>query len=130
VSVDVLLVEDDDLVRACLAEALHEAGLETTERASGEDAMELLVPAAKPPAVVVTDINLGPGMNGLAFAEEARRCWPSVAVIYISGRYQGLNALSGRDRFVPKPFPMGTLLRAIRDVGGAASGQAASGQKA
>ncbi|HTR18235.1 MAG TPA: response regulator [Acetobacteraceae bacterium] len=116
-TVDVLLVEDDDLVRECLAEALHEAGLETAERASGEDALELLTPDTKPPAVVVTDINLGPGMNGLAFAEAARRCWPSVAVIYISGRYQGLNELGGRDRFVPKPFPMGALLRAIRDVG-------------
>ena len=113
--VDVLLVEDDDLVRDCLAEALHDAGLDIEGSASGEDALAVLKGAAAP-KVLVTDINLGQGMDGLAFARAAREVYPGLPVVYISGRYGELRGLSSRERFLPKPFTAPSLLRAIADV--------------
>jgi CheY-like chemotaxis protein len=112
---DVLLVEDDDLVRDCLSEALHEAGLDIEGSASGEAALARLRRDAAP-KVLVTDINLGHGMDGLAFVRAAREVHPGLPVVYISGRYGELRGLSGSERFLPKPFTAPSLLRAIADV--------------
>ena len=111
----ILLVEDDELVRTCLHEALEDAGLMVTERASAEDALALLdVEGA--PCVLVTDINLGPGMDGLAFAARVRQRYPALSVVYISGRHPRLAKLDCRERFLPKPFHAASLVRAIHDV--------------
>ncbi len=112
---DVLLVEDDELVRDCLAEALHDAGLDIEGSASGEDALAMLRRDTAP-KVLVTDINLGHGMDGLAFARAAREVYPGLPVVYISGRYGELRGLTGRERFLPKPFTAPSLLRAIAEV--------------
>ncbi len=116
---DILLVEDDDLVRDCLFEALHEAGLMIEGIGSAEAALTLL-DADSPPGVVVTDINLGPGMDGLAFARAARQVCPGLPVVFISGRYAELRGMAPHERFLPKPFTTPALLRAIADVRAAA----------
>lgn len=113
--VDILLVEDDDLVRDCLHEALEDAGLVVADRASAEDALAFL-DLEGAPCVLVTDINLGAGMDGLAFAAAARRRYPALSVIYISGRHPRLAGLDHHERFLPKPFAAASLVRAIRDV--------------
>ncbi len=112
---DILLVEDDDLVRDCLFEALHEAGHLIEGLGTAEAALSLLN-ADHPPAVVVTDINLGAGMDGLAFARAAREVCPGLPVVFISGRYAELRGMSPVERFLPKPFTTPALLQAIHDV--------------
>ncbi len=108
-------MEDDELVRDCLFEALLDAGLRTKGSGTAEAALELL-DAAHPPGVVVTDINLGPGMDGLAFARAARKVCPGLPVVFISGRYSELRNMMPHERFLPKPFTTPALLRAIEDV--------------
>lgn len=122
---DILLVEDDDLVRDCLAEALHEAGLDIEGTDSAEAALGVLSRCVRP-GVVVTDINLGPGMDGLAFARRAREVCPGLPVVFISGRYAELRGMSASERFLPKPFTTPALLRAIADVREAGVREAAS----
>ncbi len=114
-ALDILLVEDDDLVRLCLHEALEEAGLSVSERSCAEDALAL-VALEGAPCVLVTDINLGAGMDGLAFAAALRRRFPGLRVVYISGRHQSLAKLDGCERFLPKPFRTDLLVRAISEV--------------
>lgn len=115
---DVLLVEDDDLVRATSAEVLVDAGLEVAEAASGEQA--LCMGSASPPAVLVTDVDLGRGMSGLDVAAAARRRWPGLGVLYITGRPGNLQGvpLRGRDRFLSKPFRAAALIDTVRDLMG------------
>jgi CheY-like chemotaxis protein len=115
VALDILLVEDDELVRDCLFEALHEAGLMIEGSGSAEAALNLLN-ADEPPGVVVTDINLGAGMDGLAFARAAREVCPGLPVVFISGRYAELTGLTANERFLPKPFSTPALLQAIAAV--------------
>ena len=114
---DVLLIDDDDLIRVCLLEALSEAGFETVEQSTGEAALRTVVDHG-PPCIVVTDINLGAGMDGRAFAAELRRQHPEVPVIYISGRYAEIKPLTSTERFLPKPFTTRSLLNAIEDLRG------------
>ena len=114
-TLDVLLVEDDDLVRDCLAEALHAAGLDIEGMPSAEEAL-MVLRREHLPEVVVTDINLGGGMDGLAFARAAREMHPNLPVVYISGRYGELRGMSEIERFLRKPFTAPALLRLIDEV--------------
>jgi CheY-like chemotaxis protein len=113
-AVDVLLVEDDDLVREMLGAALTDAGLDTTESASAEGALEII--SADVPTVIVTDIDLGQGMDGLALGRAARTRYPDLPIVYISGRYEQVSGLSAAERFLPKPFQTSVLLKTIAEI--------------
>ncbi len=113
----VLLVEDDELLRMCLADTLTEAGLRVTEMPNAERALAtaLTTPA---PDLLVSDVNLGPGMDGIALATEAHRRWPLLRVILMSGILGNLIGprLCPSDWFLLKPFRPDTLLRLIAEV--------------
>ena len=113
--VDVLLVEDDELIRDILGEALDEAGLDTVRTPTAEAALELM--GGDAPRVMVTDINLGSGMDGLELGRAARQRFPDLPIVYISGRYAGVAGLRQDERFLPKPFSASALLRTIAEFG-------------
>ena len=73
---EVMVVDDEPLVRELIVEELEEAGVVVSECASAEVALAVIPLNDLPPAVIVTDVNLGPGMDGLALASEVRRRWP------------------------------------------------------
>jgi two-component system, OmpR family, response regulator len=126
----VLLVEDEPRKRDAIAQALDRAGLGVAGAAASAGAALCAAaadPAGPPPAALVTDTDLAPGgMDGLALAEEARRRWPGLGVVYVTGRPSKLHGhvLRGRDRFLPKPVMPGAVVRAVRGLVGAASGRA------
>jgi two-component system, OmpR family, response regulator len=127
----VLLLEDEPRARDAIAQALDGAGLGVAgATASAEAALRAAAaadPAGPPPAALVTDTDLAPGgMDGLALAAEARRRWPGLGVVYVTGRPSKLHVhvLRGRDRFLPKPVMPGAVVRAVRGLVGAASGRA------
>jgi DNA-binding NtrC family response regulator len=114
----VLLIEDDDLVRMVLSETLGSDGIEVDGLANAEDAL-ILLGAGQVPDVLVTDVDLGPGINGFDLAEIARSRHPGVQVILISGTVpeeagQGPHRQS---RFFQKPFAPADLAAAIRQAG-------------
>ncbi len=114
---DVLLVEDGPLVRASAAEALRDAGLDVAEAASAEAALAAADGAAHgPPRVLVADLHLGPGMDGLSLGALLLRRWPQVGVVYATGHPEALDgrSLGPRERYVVKPFAPAALLRAVR----------------
>ena len=118
---EVLLVDDDPLIREAVADALGAAGLKVGQAADAEAALaadRIGTGAEPPPAVLVTDVNLGPGMDGLALAEAARRRLPGLGIVYITGRPSNLDghALGARERFLPKPFAPETVVRAVRSL--------------
>ena len=120
---DVLLVEDEPLVRELLAEDMADAGLDVAEAPSAEIALRVAdatAQAGQPPRILVTDVDLGAGMNGLALAREVRRRWPGVGVVYVTGRPSNLDghALGARERFLPKPFALPRLTVAVHDLMG------------
>jgi two-component system, cell cycle response regulator CpdR len=114
IAVDILLVEDDELVLDILGEALDLAGLDTARHTTAESALKEITRAA--PNFVVTDINLGAGMDGLELGRTARAQFPNLPVVYISGRYPEVRGLTEFERFLLKPFPAALLLRTIDDL--------------
>jgi DNA-binding response OmpR family regulator len=114
---DVLLIEDNVVVRAILAEMLDDAGLTVAELDDGEalfnDPQVLVLDR---PRVIVTDVDLGEGCHdGVEVAAQARRRWEGVGVVFLTGRPSNLHghALGRRDRFLPKPLARSSLVRTV-----------------
>jgi DNA-binding response OmpR family regulator len=124
--VRVLLIDDDALVRGTLAETLAAEGIEVDGLANAEDAL-ILLGAGQVPDVLVTDIDLGPGLSGLDLASIARERHPEMEVIFISGSRSASRdrRLGRRDRFLEKPFAPAVLADFIRAAAQAASPEGA-----
>jgi CheY-like chemotaxis protein len=108
-----LLVEDDPLVRATLAEALTDAGFEVIEAEDAESALDLIA-ARGDLVVLLTDINL-PGADGFTLASAARRLRPGLPVVYASGGTREADparALKGAG-FLAKPFSVSSAVQAL-----------------
>lgn len=113
----VLIVEDDDRIRASLRLALEDNGYRPIEAADGETALELMDEG--PPDVVLLDLML-PGIDGYETCRRIRRT-SDVPILIVSARVdshdvvEGLEA--GADDYIRKPFDVPELtarLRALR----------------
>jgi CheY-like chemotaxis protein len=119
---DVLVVEDEPLVREFVTEWLEEAGLQVGAAASAEVALTVVsAPSGRsPPAVLVADVALGRGaMDGITLAAELRRRWPGLGVVIITGHEPYLARCgppAPNERRLVKPFAPTALVRAVKDV--------------
>lgn len=115
----VLLVEDEDLIRMVLVDVMTDAGFEVIEAANAESALAL-TETAPCPDMIVSDINLGPGMDGLALTAALRRRWPAVPVLMMSGRVANFaGRQSGKaERFLSKPFLLDVFVQHVIDMVG------------
>jgi CheY-like chemotaxis protein len=114
---DILVIEDDPIMREALTDWLEAAGYGVRTAADGNTGLAAVKLAV--PAVVVTDIHM-PGTSGAAVISELKRDYPQITVIAISGMFNsghGLDAEAalalGADRALAKPFKRAELLRAI-----------------
>ena len=114
-SAQILLVDDDDLIRRSLAFTLEQGGYQTITAASAEDALSLV--KRDPPDLVLLDIGL-PGMDGL----QAMRHFQDqgIPVIFLTARRRELDEILGlelgAEDYVTKPFDADVLLARIRVV--------------
>ena len=103
----ILLVEDDPDIAAYTGMVLrHLVGARVIDAPGAEAALNAL--AAEPDVdLVVTDIDLGPGVDGLELTGEIRRTWPLLPVVVLSGHATFDHAVvamrAGASEFLPKP---------------------------
>ena len=104
----VMLVEDDELVRATLVDGLEDAGIQVAEFSDPEKALSP-PETVDPPDVVITDIDLGSKLNGFDVAAAVHHRWPSVRVLLISGLPAGHTGqrLDPRDGIYRNLSPIG-----------------------
>jgi len=111
----VLLVEDQDSVRAVVAEHLREFGYTVLDVADGAAALRLLRLGARAD-VLVTDVGLPGGLNGRQVADAARERRPGLPVLFITGYADG--ALDGQlapgMEVIGKPFALDALATRVR----------------
>lgn len=113
----VLLVEDDEALRAFMREVLEGAGYRVLQGANGIEALTLARSSTGPIDLLVTDLTM-PGKGGLEVARSLRPKRPALSVLYTSG-YAGGRALEDAqaDRggeLIRKPFSPGELLKSAR----------------
>lgn len=111
----VLLVEDDALLRECLAEVLDDDGWQVIAVASAAAALDYMELGVMP-NVLMTDLWLGAGMNGLTLIAEARYRWPMLHAVLASGADVGRLDMHPGDRFLGKPFSMDALIQVVTEL--------------
>ncbi|HXC26583.1 MAG TPA: response regulator [Stellaceae bacterium] len=113
-SLQVLLVEDDEMVAAGTLAMLEDLGHTTIEANSAAVALEILA-AHNDIDIVVTDHAM-PGMNGTELARRIRNSWPELPVVLVTGYADPPN---GFDPLLPrlaKPYrqqELGDLISAL-----------------
>jgi two-component system response regulator (stage 0 sporulation protein F) len=112
----ILIIDDEESVRALLRVALEAAGYEVTEAANGRQGLELY--RLRPTDLVIVDM-LMPVMSGLDMLLDLTREFLHAKVIAISGASGEQSVLDvakllGARQTLQKPFSMPRLLDAVR----------------
>jgi two-component system, NtrC family, nitrogen regulation response regulator NtrX len=115
-----LIVEDDEKIRASLLLQLREAGYAPQALSTAEEALANLEPAGSPlPDLLLLDVRLQ-GMSGVDLVRrlvEARRFPPTVIVSGEASISETVEALRlGVHDFIEKPFSRERLLQSIRNA--------------
>lgn len=112
----ILVVEDEVLVRAVIAEELRSAGCAVIEAGRGDEALVYLR-AGERIDLVFSDIQMPGTLNGLQLAERIRHDFPAIPVILTSGNARP-SPVSGFGLFVAKPYDItGTVTLILTKLG-------------
>lgn len=112
----ILLVEDEQPIRALVVDALELAGFDVFEAGTGDRAVDLIEAPPKEFTLLITDIDLPGDRNGLAVGGLMRRRHPTLPIIYITGRPGAVGPLGPKEALLPKPFRLQSLLRMVQDL--------------
>ena len=112
----VLVVDDDDDIRAGLIEFLEDHGHSAVGAANGEEAIALLDPSNVLPCLIILDLMM-PVMDGPTFRDEqrARPALANIPVIVVSA-YRDIETRArdlGAAHWLSKPLDLPALLRLV-----------------
>jgi signal transduction histidine kinase/FixJ family two-component response regulator len=123
----ILVVEDEDEVRALTSEFLGSAGYSVLTAKDGVEALEVAERLGNSIQLLLTDIVM-PKMRGTELAQKLKESFPKLRVVYMSG-YLEQDTCSGeileKAMFLQKPFSRDMLIRQI----GEAFSEKAQGEK-
>ena len=107
----ILIVEDDVFSREAMEKILESHNYETSSCATAEEAVIKLQEGSF--EILITDLRMG-GMDGLELIKEARRIYPKISTILVTGFASGEIRLrakeEGVDGFFPKPIEWDKLV--------------------
>jgi CheY-like chemotaxis protein len=116
VSVRVLLVEDEGIIRMMTTEMLEEEGFEVVEARDGDEAVRLL-DQGEPFDVLFTDVQMPGILDGIGVAMHIRKLYPTIPVLVVSGYAAQLTARLGALNppavFLDKPYDMDDVVSAL-----------------
>ncbi|QIG80025.1 hybrid sensor histidine kinase/response regulator [Stakelama tenebrarum] len=113
----ILVVEDEDMVRAVAERALSRQGYTVLTAENGEAALELLEGCDRPD-LLVSDVVM-PMMDGPTMARQVRERYPDIPILFMSGyAEEQLRKSIDLDNvaFLPKPFSVQQLAEAARET--------------
>ena len=116
----ILLVEDEDMVRAVAERALSRAGYTVTTASDGEEGLAAIANAG-PFDLVLSDVVM-PGMDGPTMVKALRKLHPAMPIIFMSGyaEEQLRKEIDIRDmHFISKPFSVQQIGDVVGNVLGA-----------
>jgi CheY-like chemotaxis protein len=122
----ILVVEDDADVRDLVALQLEDLGYRSIIAGSGPEALAILA-APETPSIdlMLTDVVMPGGMNGVELVRQARLQWPELKALltsgYTAGHVQAASEAATTDlALLSKPYQQADLARAIKDALGRA----------
>ncbi|MBV6489542.1 MAG: Sensor kinase CckA [Pseudorhodoplanes sp.] len=115
----ILLVEDEEGLRALNARGLASRGYTVLEASNGVEAMELIEAQGGRIDLVVSDVVM-PEMDGPTLLREMRRTNPDLKMIFVSGyaeeAFQKNLPPDGKFTFLPKPFTLKQLVATVKET--------------
>ncbi len=115
----ILVVDDDDEVRASTRSQLEALGFETLEARDGQEAVDIFEAQRGLLALVFMDLSM-PHMDGNEALQVIRSLDPEARVILCSGFDRGATrpprGATGPNAFLQKPFRIADLCQVLRDV--------------
>jgi CheY-like chemotaxis protein len=115
----VLVVEDEEMVRALACRSLRSLGYTVLEATNGKQALRALIERSQPIHLVVSDVVM-PEMGGRELGQRMSLLEPKLPILYMSG-YTGEDVvrrglLEAGSPFLQKPFSAEALGRKARDM--------------
>jgi PAS domain S-box-containing protein len=118
-TLEVLLVDDDELIQSSMQALLKLMGHTVTAASTGEEALEKLE-AGLQPDVVILDMNM-PGLGGVGTLPRLRGLRPNVPVLLCTGRADqtalALISMHPGITLLSKPFGLRELQKHLEDIG-------------
>jgi hypothetical protein len=116
----ILLVEDEHGLRRATHRTLTKQGYRVLDASNGREALLLWEKHSEDVDLLLTDIVMPEGLNGLQLAEQLRKAKPSLRVIYTSGYSPDTAGGDGtwptEHNFLQKPCSPASLLTMIRQA--------------
>ncbi|MEO8090380.1 MAG: response regulator, partial [Gemmatimonadales bacterium] len=113
----VLIVEDEDSLRATIRRLLQAEGYTVLEAENGATALQLLADeGTERVALVLTDLRM-PVMDGRQLAAALARVRPNLPIVFMSGftaQLMDMRLVSPEFVFLAKPFKSHDLLAVVR----------------
>jgi len=109
----VLVIDDDPGVRQFIVQCLRSLGYTVTEAAGGQAGLDRI--ATDRPDLMVVDFAM-PGVNGAQVAADARKAFPTLAVLLVTGYAdaQAIKDLVKSEAVLRKPFKVSDLAVSVR----------------
>lgn len=116
--IQLLLVEDEILIRTELAHSLKDAGFAVLEATNGAQAYELLEREGETIRAIITDVNLGGDIDGWHVAQLARKFNPQMPVVYTTSYNADVWAAEGvpNSVHIVKPFVPVQVVTAVSQL--------------
>lgn len=118
-SANILVVEDQEELRAPVCEILRSKGYTVFEANNGLRALSIVNERPNFFHLVITDVIM-PEMDGRVLAEKLSKVCPNVKIIYLSGYTEDTLVNYGlsekHPHFLEKPFTSNSLLKKVYDV--------------
>jgi len=111
----ILLVEDNHEVQEITAAFLEELGYQVSLAENADVALERLASEADI-SLVFSDIAMPGKMNGVALARRVRASYPHIAVLLTTGYAPQQDLLDDTLQILRKPYRLGALSSALRDM--------------
>lgn len=113
----ILIVEDEDLMRAILTQLLEGAGYRVVTAASAEEGLEIFT--TEDVSVTLTDIRMG-GMDGLELLDQIKSV-DSEALVIVMTAYSSVDSAiaalrKGAYDYITKPFVNEDLLQSVKNA--------------
>lgn len=109
----VLVVEDEPLLRIDAVDMVEDAGYEAVQAGNSAQAIEALE-SRDDIRIVISDIHMPPGMDGISFVSLARERWPHLHIVLVSGNVDRAEVrLPQGGVFFSKPYRQSDLMRAL-----------------
>lgn len=115
----VLVVDDDDAVRAVAAKVLRRSGYVVLEAGSGPEALRVARESGGAVDLLLTDVVM-PELGGRELSELMRAAYPGLRVLFMSAYTEDEILLQGVEvaevSFLSKPFSLESLIRSVREA--------------